>query len=177
MILFFIWLVYIGYLVICAELLRNGHFGWAVFLLVMGISYVFEKTMKENHEELSWIAKALMDETERKACKAEHYLYWIAIECTASKGKIKKGMFVQEIAKVLLQELKDKGVLTTLDLTVSNLEWISEQRITNAAEDNSIKNTILTYHNYGQGIPTPVVKLKFKNWELVKVISGSRSLV
>lgn len=169
-------IAHVAFIAICAALLSSGHFGWAVFLIVIGLSYEYEQMFKRVNSELTWITGALTDDVKHKDLQVEKFLYHLTVY---GHIEIKKGMSIQEFNKVLLQKLKkqDIDMSTSLSSIASNLEWFSNRSITNTEEDERIKNTTFSYHDYGAKIPTPVVEFKFKNWELVEAIAGSRSLI
>lgn len=145
-------------------LIGRGHIFWGIFLLFVLFAYIYNNELKKINKEFNWIATSLMDENELKGCREHKVLYHFALDCFYA-GKIKKGMGIEEFAKVLLAEAKEKSV-KLIGMKSSFLRERAEGLI---KYDRDKENYSLIYFDYGSPMPTPALQFKFKKGSLVKI--------
>lgn len=146
------------------SLIGTGYHFWGIFLLFVLITYIYNTEIRKTNKEFNWIAASLLDDSKLKDCRESKVLYHFALDCLYDR-KIKKGMSVEEFARVLLSKSKDTGIkLVTINSTF--LKNRSEGLI---KYDKDKENYTLVYLDYGFEMPTPELRFKFRKGNLVKI--------
>lgn len=155
---FLFFLFRISWIIGCVYLFKAGHYFLASIMVIGYIESIFSNLReagKNRKVELSWMSQALIDKQTLKNLQEESRVYAFIHNCIAER-KVKEGMTIKELYDIFKEINSDK------------IEWMLH------AED-PLSEFLVTLEGYGYNLPTPTLKLYFKNGKLTgwkKAIGG-----
>jgi len=145
-------------------LIAAGFAFWGIFLLFVLITYIYNSELLKINNEFNWIAASLMNDNELRNARESKVIYFYALNCLFDQ-KIKKGMTIEEFAKILYNRTKEAGIKLVGHKSVF-LKTRAEGTVKYDVKD---ENYTLVYLDHGSPIPTPELRFKFKKGILVKI--------